>query len=340
MQNDLLILGAGPAGTATAIAALQKGARVTLVEQQPFPRERPGESLHPGVEPLLRQLGVDLSSQNFERYSGHDITWGSRREFVGFGAANGETWQGFQAWRAEFDSLLLERARILGAHIVQPCRAIQPRMESGRVVGLETTEGEIGGRFVVDAAGGRHWLARHLGLDVLRYSPRLFVRYGYCTGPEAVCDRAPVLDGDERGWVWLSRVKPSLYHWCCLDTSSEREKDTGLPAAFRHLQPIGRVRRRDVTWRIVSAVAGPGYFLAGDAASVLDPLSSHGVLKSLMSGMMIVHLLAQVQLGMRTEAQVGLEYAQWLLEMFQHDVANLTHLYREVDPLFLTSVPS
>jgi hypothetical protein len=50
----------------------------------------------------------------------------------------------------------------------------------------------------------------------------------------------------------------------------------------------------DVSSSIANPTAGPGYFLAGDAASIVDPLSSHGILKALMSGMKAAHHSATV----------------------------------------------
>ena len=51
-----MIAGGGPAGAATAIACVQRGLRVHLFEQTGF--SGPGETLHPGIEPLLWQLGL------------------------------------------------------------------------------------------------------------------------------------------------------------------------------------------------------------------------------------------------------------------------------------------
>lgn len=111
-----------------------------------------------------------------------------------------------------------------------------------------------------------------------------------------------------------------------------------LPAAFQHLEPAGRTRKADVTWRIVSAVAGAGYFLAGDAASTLDPLSSHGVLKGLLSGLQIAHLLFHSPWRDATEARIVLAYTDWTLQLFQQDIRHLTHLYRQINPQLFPSV--
>src|SRR4051794_38865437 len=48
----------GPAGASAARVAAGSGCRVVVIERAAFPRHRPGETLHPGLEPLLRQLGA------------------------------------------------------------------------------------------------------------------------------------------------------------------------------------------------------------------------------------------------------------------------------------------
>jgi flavin-dependent dehydrogenase len=88
----------------------------------------------------------------------------------------------------------------------------------------------------------------------------------------------------------------------------------------------------DATWRLSHRPAGTGYFLVGDAASVLDPASSHGVLKALLSGMMAGHLIGAV-VGGTVAAGVAIDsYSRWIREWFAHDVARLNELYAKVVP--------
>jgi len=72
---DVVIVGAGPAGTAAAILCAQRGLRVTLLEQAAFPRTRPGETLPPGVEAVLDQLGIAqaINQGGFLRHPGHAV---------------------------------------------------------------------------------------------------------------------------------------------------------------------------------------------------------------------------------------------------------------------------
>jgi flavin-dependent dehydrogenase len=82
-----------------------------------------------------------------------------------------------------------------------------------------------------------------------------------------------------------------------------------------------------VTWRLASNAAGLGYFLAGDAALVLDPASSHGVLRALMSGMMAAHLCTQVCRDGLAEESAAAAYASWVHAWFEHDAEKLGGIY-------------
>jgi flavin-dependent dehydrogenase len=78
------------------------------------------------------------------------------------------------------------------------------------------------------------------------------------------------------------------------------------------------------------APAGPGYFLVGDAAAVLDPASSHGVLNALMSGMMAGHVITQILRYGHPEQPAQRAYCAWLRRWFAHDVKYLKALYRRL----------
>jgi len=67
--------------------------------------------------------------------------------------------------------------------------------------------------------------------------------------------------------------------------------------------------------------------MTGDAAAVLDPASSHGVLRAVMTGMMAAHLVAQVLRGGLGERRAALAYTRWLREWFEHDAGKLKEFY-------------
>src|SRR5271156_4174460 len=117
VDADVIVVGGGPAGSATAITCAARGLRVRLFEREVFTGERPGETLPPGIESLLASLGVTserLASVVGARHKGIWIDWCSSRRFEPFGRDAAGEWRGFQVWRADFDALLLALAAETG----------------------------------------------------------------------------------------------------------------------------------------------------------------------------------------------------------------------------------
>jgi 2-polyprenyl-6-methoxyphenol hydroxylase-like FAD-dependent oxidoreductase len=142
---DVIVIGAGPSGCAAAIECARSGHKVALLERENFPRHRPGETLHPGVEPLLQQLGLEAAvhAADFIRHTGNWVRWPSELQFQPFGCDEGGQWRGFQAWRATFDALMMDRARQLGVSIQQPCRVTAPIQCGNRLAGVQTADGPL-----------------------------------------------------------------------------------------------------------------------------------------------------------------------------------------------------
>jgi flavin-dependent dehydrogenase len=251
----------------------------------------------------------------------------SSPRFVPYGADEDGAWRGFQAWGAHLDAILLEHARELGAEILQPCRVLDTIALGNRVNGIETSRGVVEARFVVDAAGSRHWLARRLRLAIRHLSPRLIARFGYLKGSYPPRDSAPAIVADERGWTWTAKVQANLYHWTRLNLDGRWPESTFVPNELRGLSTHGRSCGADVGWRVVEKPAGPGYFMVGDAAAVLDPASSHGVLRALLSGLLAAHLIVETLIAGRGERAVAGVHGDWVAERVAHDVAGLRSLY-------------
>ncbi len=326
---DAVVIGAGPAGCAVAITCALRGLRVALVERHTFPRFRPGESLHPGVEPLLQQLGIagQLCLQDALRFDGHWVQWSEPLRFHAFGGDDSGPWRGFQIARASLDATLLQRTVALGVTVHQPCRALKVLTHDNRVTGVHTDSGPVYAEFLIDASGASAWLHRQLGLALRRCSPRLVARYGYVQGCPAPYQQAPHFFAEDGGWTWVARVQEQLTHWTHLAFDVHNPHAPSVPKALRHLPSKGAILGADVSWRISTAAAASGYFMVGDAASLLDPASSHGVLKALITGMQAGQAVYDCLEHPVVQPSAQKQYRHWLGTWFEHDMTQLRRFY-------------
>lgn len=276
-----------------------------------------------------RNIAKQVAAASGVRHQGQATGWAARRSFAQFGADAEGPWQGYQIVREQLDTILMARARDLGVIVLQPQAAVEPIIRGGRVAGIRSRS-DINAGFVVDATGVRGFLRRHLRLSEKTFSPPLRAYYGYGEGEIGESDVLPSLVGDERGWIWTAQIGPRSFVWTRLDFNAGK-MPTEIPARFR-VQWHKSVRGADVTWRFVPASAGQGYFLAGDAAAVLDPAASHGVLRAMMSGVMAAHVISKVASGVLTDSDGVRHYRGWLKTWFDHDVQRLREFYRELDP--------
>ena len=328
-EHDLVVVGGGPGGAAAAITAASRGLDVVLCEREEIFGERPGETLHPGLAPLLGQLGLEERLEPFihARHAGIWVEWGGPRAFMDYGSDARGSWEGFHVRRAEFDDLLLARAQEVGVEVRRPCAVTALLGENGTARGVMTEGGPLGARLVADASGRARWLGRALGITSPARSPRFIARYGYVEGACSARDAAPLLCGDASGWTWTARVWEKTYQWTRLSFGARQTGDW-LPEELRSLTSLTRSRGADVTWRIAERTAGPGWFMIGDAAAVLDPTSAHGVLKAIMSGIAASDLAAGMLRGRLPPEGSATAYHDWLAGWFAQDIAQLIRFYR------------
>ncbi|TMK38630.1 MAG: tryptophan 7-halogenase, partial [Actinobacteria bacterium] len=143
---DVVVVGGGPAGATVSGLLARSGHRVLVLEREKFPRYHIGESLVPGVLPVLKELGLEERIREFGFVKKYGITlgWGKQPEpwSVYFGEG-GPIEHAFQVVRSEFDYILLQNARRLGAMVVEEAEVVDFNFEDGRCSGVEY---RVGGR--------------------------------------------------------------------------------------------------------------------------------------------------------------------------------------------------
>src|SRR6187455_2649168 len=145
-QWDVLVIGAGPAGTAAAAVLSERGHRVLVLEREKFPRYHIGESLIPFTFGPLERIGMipKLKASHFvKKYSVTFVQPDGRRSqpFYFFARYDRDTVaQTWQVLRSEFDQMLLDNAREKGAEVREETTVNRLLMDGEQVVGVEVTD--------------------------------------------------------------------------------------------------------------------------------------------------------------------------------------------------------
>lgn len=306
---DVVILGAGPAGSVLAEQLSHKGYRVALVDRQKFPRYAIGETLPASVVLLLQRAGVvppDFVLAG-ALTSGNLSAWGSGRVTFHPHTADGAG-RGFQVERARFDAQLLAAARSAGAAVFEGWRPEEfDHADSGWQVDLCSPEGSrrrLRTAFVCDASGRARVLARRLRLLQQKTpGPQLgLIGYWRAIQPRDHADGFnPLVESLPDGWFYTARLNSSqrvagfMTDRSLLPSNVRRSAPQIYLRALEHAQHAKR-RLCGFTWggevrifpaypSLVERGCGPDWLLVGDAASTLDPLCSQGVQKAIASAL-------------------------------------------------------
>ena len=295
------VIGAGPAGCVFAARLAQLGHEATIVERRAFPRTTLGESLSPGVLPLLDMIGAReaVDAAGFTRVRSVTTTWDgalTHRDDPGE--------SGLLVDRDRFDHLLLERARALGVRVLQPATLRERRFEDGRWVLALQHDGyanQIAVDFLADAAGRQG--AVHGQRE--RHSVSTLALYAYWRG--TALPAQPRIETGTDAWYWgvpipggpgASGVERRYNTLVFLDASTVRERaepvtdlfldylnQSGLMDECADVHLDSPVRAIDATPYIDRECVTPSSIKVGDAALAIDPLSSSGVQKAIQSAL-------------------------------------------------------
>jgi flavin-dependent dehydrogenase len=305
---DVIIIGAGPAGSVLAEQLGSKGYRVALLDRQKFPRYAIGETLAASVALLLKRAGVvppDFSLAGGPT-TGNLSAWGSARVSFHPHTAN-QAGRGFQVERAQFDAQLLAAARAAGVTVFEGWRPEDfDQANTGWVVTARTTQGSAGrlrARFVCDASGRARVLARRLRLpQTIRDRQLGLVGYWQTTqsgdnrdGFNALVESLP------EGWFYTARLTRRQRVAGFMTDRSLLDSNLRRNAPLIYLRALERTRHtkrrlRPFAWdqdirifptypSLIERCCGPDWLLVGDAASTLDPLCSQGVQKAIASAL-------------------------------------------------------
>ena len=311
---DVIVIGAGPAGSAAAALLAEQNLRLVVLEREKFPRYHIGESLLPFTCYPLKRLGLLEKMRNSEfvkKYSVQFVSPSGKASQPFYFSTRYEPGvaQTWQVLRSEFDLMLMENARAKGAQVLEETTVQELLQEDGRTVGVraQTRSGaplEFRAPMTLDCSGREAFVPTRLNWRVREPKLNKVAVWTYYRGAR----RDPGLDEGattvayvpEKGWFWYIPQHREMI-------------SVGVVAEGKYLTRDGVREPKDIFHREIEQNAwikehlaagvqtGPyyltsefswrsrycaadGLLLAGDSFGFLDPVFSSGVMLALKSG--------------------------------------------------------
>ncbi len=335
---DAIVVGAGPAGCVSALEMAGAGLKVLLVDKHRFPRDKIcGDAISGKSVEVLERLGLIGKICDAGALPSWGITFGgpSGVEVSIPFSSNGDA-GGYVCRRVDFDEVMYDAAVVSGAEIWQECE-VKGLLRSGeQVTGVtvsrpDGTVTEVEAPVVIGADGAYSIVAKELGFDQLDDRHYVGALRAYYQGVSGFNDgnfiEIHFVDEILPGYFWIfplsngganvgvgmlsgSIKKNEVRLRSLLDKLVEHPR---FRDRFANAERIGKVKG----WGLPLGsrprkMAGNGWMLTGDAASLIDPFTGEGIGNALVSGAIAAEWVARAN----TEA----DYSSAFLQGYEREV--------------------
>ncbi len=322
-QTDVLIIGAGPAGSVAGGILEKKGIKTIIVEKELFPRFVIGESLLPRCMDAFSEAGFmdDLQSQGFQTKAGALFLKGEERCDFSFETQYTKGWNWtWQMPREKFDTCLTDNLIKRGVDLRFETAVTDIVFDgSNSTTTIQDKHGELSlikAKFIIDASGYGRVIPRLFNLDRPSNLPPRQTLLVHSTDSKRSQyqepDRIHAIVQNERTWIWVIPFS----------NGNTSVGFVGDPSYFEHLEgsPEERMRTlisREPTladrfgdetfifeprtlggWSVTTdKFYGDGFVLTGNVTEFLDPIFSSGVTLASVSSANAANLVARTLQG-------------------------------------------
>lgn len=309
---DVTVIGGGLAGKAASLHLSKAGLSVICIEPAEAIRPQVGESLDWSAPDLLKVLGLPMEHLVKERIA----TW---KRHVTLQLRDGcsehyvpSAWLAGSPFHIELRTLHVDRLRLdeelaklmidQGVRLVRD-KVVGVERQGDRISSVLTAGGStFSSRWFIDASGfATSLLGREFNLQAVQYGPAKVALWTYFTVPQSVEGTTLYMDprsSEYLDWVWEIPVNPDTVSVGYVTTGAamkiKREQPLSIDDIFRQqlmnfprfeaVLRAGALTPLNVTsfrCRAYRGVAGPNWLIAGEAASMVDPITANGVTAAL-----------------------------------------------------------
>ena len=343
---DAIIVGAGPGGATAAAVMARRGLRVLLLDKEAFPRDKVcGDALSGKTVDVMKRLDMIGPLQAAPQVDSWGVTFsGPRGDTVAVPLTRDYSQPvppGFVCDRLTFDALVLDQAVQAGAEVWTEATVTGLLREGPRVVGVRVKRGgveeEVRAPLTVGADGAYSVVVRELGAAGVGGMDQLDEAH-YCAGLRWYW--RGVTGFDAHNHVELHFVEEALpgYFWIFpmadgranvgigMLSQAVKKKDVQLKPLLEQMvahprfrdrfagaEPDGKIRG----WGLPLGskprpMAGDGWLLVGDAASLIDPFTGEGIGHAMVSG--------EFAAAWAARAKAAQDYSAAFLDGFRREV--------------------
>jgi flavin-dependent dehydrogenase len=334
-EREVLVVGGGPTGSIVATMLARSGHQVLLVCEERREGGLPVETVVPGAITTLERLGLTCAVGEcaIPGPARHGRCWSSSALDI---EDLDDSHRGWRFLRPALDRWLRARARESGVEVMQATRATGPlpktgcgevKLEqAGRTITIETG--------LVIAATGRASGSPLLPVEVVDRLPDMIAISTVVDGEPADAD-ASVVEAVAEGWIWwlpFADGRSSLALFCDPAEVRDRGRDEVWTSALRAaVGPAATVESAQLRGTLATARlhrATGNLLLAGDAISAIDPLSSQGLEKALVSAESTALAARTVLIGESDLETMVETRGRWERRLFRMHRQRALDLYR------------